>query len=149
MNIWNMKSGYPAKLALSAARQTSTAWCSWAVRECEILDRRMKSERGVDPVADVDEVTDLAHAISCMRAIREAAKRQPLFVPHRTLSWVEYMGLKVTTPPNDNHDPRDYLDGPAGDEQRIAEGMDALRESRLREFDYERSKYNNGEDELR
>ena len=53
MNIWNMKSGYPAKLALSAARQTTTAWCSWAVRECEILDRRMKSERGVDPVAEL------------------------------------------------------------------------------------------------
>ena len=53
MEIWKMKSGYPAKLALSAARQTSTAWCSWAVRECEILDRRMKSERGVDPVAEL------------------------------------------------------------------------------------------------
>ena len=48
-----MKSGYPAKLALSAARRTSTAWCAWAVRECETLDRRMKSERGVDPVAEL------------------------------------------------------------------------------------------------
>lgn len=53
MDIWNMKSGYPAKLALSAARRTTTSWCAWAVRECEILDRRMKSERGMDPVAEL------------------------------------------------------------------------------------------------
>lgn len=53
MDIWNMKSGYPAKLALSAARRTSTAWCAWAVRECETLDRRIKSERGVDPVEEL------------------------------------------------------------------------------------------------
>ena len=53
MDIWNMKSGYPAKLALSAARRTTTAWCAWAARECETLDRRMKSERGVDPVAEL------------------------------------------------------------------------------------------------
>ena len=53
MEIWNMKSGYPAKLALSAARRTTTAWCAWAVRQCETLDRRMKSERGVDPVEEL------------------------------------------------------------------------------------------------
>ena len=53
MDIWNMKSGYPAKLALSAARRTTTAWCAWAVRQCEILDRRMKSERGIDPAEEL------------------------------------------------------------------------------------------------
>ncbi len=53
MDIWNMKSSYPAKLALSAARRTSTAWCAWAVRQCEILDRRMKSERGIDPAEEL------------------------------------------------------------------------------------------------
>ena len=53
MDIWNMKSGYPAKLALSAARRTSTAWCAWAVRQCETLDRRMKSERGIDPTEEL------------------------------------------------------------------------------------------------
>ena len=52
-DIWNMRSGYPAKLALSAARRTTTAWCAWAVRQCEILDRRMKSERGVDPAEEL------------------------------------------------------------------------------------------------
>lgn len=111
-----------------------------------------------DPVADVDEVSDLGHAISCMKAIREAAKYQPLFVPHRTLNWVEFMGITVSTPPNDNHDPRDYLDGKADyiesaseepgeseltpeDLQRISKGMTALKEERQKGFDYERSKY--------
>ena len=102
-----------------------------------------------DPVADVDEITDLAHAISCMGSIREAAKYQPLFVPRRTLAWVELMGLRVSTPPNENHDPRDYLDGDAAEEpavtdedaSRIAEGMNALKEERQRTFGYERGKY--------
>ncbi|MBQ9003535.1 MAG: DUF2064 domain-containing protein, partial [Eggerthellaceae bacterium] len=105
-----------------------------------------------DPVADVDEVTDLGHAISCMKAIREAAKYQPLFVPHRTLNWVEFMGITVSTPPNDNHDPRDYIDGKADatedaaaptaeDQERIAKGMEALRESQAAENAYEASKY--------
>ena len=98
-----------------------------------------------DPVADIDEVSDLGHAISCMKSIREAAKYQPLFVPHRTLNWVEFMGITVTTPPNDNHDPRDYLDGaadaPEDDGQdRIAKAMGALQEERQKQFDYERGK---------
>lgn len=63
------------------------------------------------PIADIDEATDLAHAISCMRAIKEAAKYQPdLFVPQRVLDWVDYMGITVSTPPNDEHDPRQYID---------------------------------------
>ena len=106
-----------------------------------------------DPVADVDEVTDLAHAISCMRAIREAAKYQPLFVPYRTLGWVEIMGIQVSTPPNENHDPRDYLDEGADlpqeaqdvltgeDKRRIEEGMSAIREAQKAENAYEASKY--------
>ncbi len=110
-----------------------------------------------DPVADIDEVTDLAHSISCMKAIREAAKFQPLFVPRRTLAWVEFMGIQVSTPPNDNHDPRDYLDGTgeapqaegAGEQeeptiedlQRIAKGMTAIREANAETNAYERGKY--------
>lgn len=63
------------------------------------------------PVADVDEATDLAHAISCMRAIEQAAQYQPeLFVPQRVLDWVDFMGITVSTPPNDEHDPRQYID---------------------------------------
>ena len=62
-------------------------------------------------VADIDEKTDLAHAISCMRAIERAAAHQPsLFVPRRVLDWVDYMGFTVATPPNDEHDPRQYID---------------------------------------
>ena len=67
------------------------------------------------PIADVDEVTDLAHAISCMRAIERAAQYQPgLFVARRVLDWVDAMGIVISTPPNDEHDPRQYLDNPDG-----------------------------------
>lgn len=48
MELWGMKSDYPAKLLLSAARRTTGEWCAQAVRQCQVLDRRMKSERGVD-----------------------------------------------------------------------------------------------------
>lgn len=65
----------------------------------------------LSPVADIDERSDLAHAISCMRAIAEAGKYQPdVFIPQRVLDWVDWMGIKVSTPPNDEHDPRQYLD---------------------------------------
>ncbi len=105
-----------------------------------------------DPVADIDEITDLAHAISCMKSIAEAAKYQDLFVPRRSLAWCELMGIKVSTPPNDNHDPRDYLDGdaemPAGaqelsdeDRQRVADLNAALQGKQAAENAYEAGKY--------
>lgn len=109
-----------------------------------------------DPVADVDEVTDLAHAVSCMKAIAEAAKYQDLFVPRRTLGWVEFMGIKVSTPPNENHDPRDYLDGDADvpaealaetqeltdeDRARVAELNAAMQGKQAAENAYEAGKY--------
>ena len=63
------------------------------------------------PVADIDERTDLAHAISCMRAIAEAGKYQSdMFIPQRVLDWVDWYGITVSTPPNEEHDPRQYLD---------------------------------------
>ncbi|MEG0375820.1 MAG: DUF2064 domain-containing protein [Raoultibacter sp.] len=65
----------------------------------------------LSPVADIDEQTDLAHAISCMRAIALAAEYQEdLFVPQRVIDWVDYMGFQVSTPPNEEHDPRQYID---------------------------------------
>ncbi len=65
----------------------------------------------LDPVADIDETTDLAHAISCMRAIKHGAELQnELFVPRRVMSWCDYMGITVSTPPNEEHDPRQYID---------------------------------------
>ena len=65
----------------------------------------------LSPVADIDEKTDLAHAISCLRAIEQAAEWQTdLYVPRRVLQWIDFMGLRVSTPPNDAHDPRQYID---------------------------------------
>lgn len=62
-------------------------------------------------VADVDDGRDLAHTITLMRMLFYAAKTQPnLYVPQRTLDWVNALGLTVTTPPNDEFDPRDDID---------------------------------------
>lgn len=63
------------------------------------------------PIADIDDRTDLAHAVSCMYAIQQAAKYQSdLFVPNRVIKWVNLMGITVSTPPNEEHDPRQYID---------------------------------------
>ncbi len=65
----------------------------------------------LSPVSDVDEATDLAHAVSCIRAIARAAKSQPdLYVPQRVLDWVDFLGLKIVTPPNEDRDPRSDID---------------------------------------
>lgn len=65
----------------------------------------------LSPVADIDEATDLAHAISCLKAIRKAAEHQSdLFVAKRVLTWCDLMGIQVSTPPNEEHDPRQYID---------------------------------------
>ena len=53
MELWDMKSDYPAKLLLSAAKKTSADWCADAVKMCQTLDRRMKSERGIDNVGEL------------------------------------------------------------------------------------------------
>ena len=63
------------------------------------------------PIADIDEREDLAHAISCMKAIRQAAQYQPdMYVPRRVLNWCALMNIQVSTPPNEEHDPRQYID---------------------------------------
>jgi glycosyltransferase A (GT-A) superfamily protein (DUF2064 family) len=65
----------------------------------------------LSPVADVDRDSDLAHAISCINAMAEAAPYQTeLFIPKRVLAWFDRMGLQATSPPNDEHDPRQYID---------------------------------------
>ena len=77
---------------------------------------RKAQERGVpvallDAVADVDNVEDLAHTISLMQAIAYSSIYQPeLFVPRRTLEWIEQTGIVVSTPPNTLHDPRERID---------------------------------------
>ena len=53
MELWEMKSDYPAKLLLSAAQRTSAQWCADAVKMCQVLDRRMKSEKGIDAAGEL------------------------------------------------------------------------------------------------
>jgi len=48
MEQWGMRSDYPARLLLDAARRTTREWCANANELCQKLDRRLKSERGVD-----------------------------------------------------------------------------------------------------
>lgn len=73
-------------------------------------------ERGVpvallDTIADVDDVPDMAHTISLLKAISCSSYHQPeLFVARRTLDWVYRTGIAVSTPPNSLHDPREQID---------------------------------------
>ena len=53
MELWEMRSDYPAKLLMAAARRTTADWCAGAVRQCQVLDRRMKSEKGIDPEGEL------------------------------------------------------------------------------------------------
>jgi DNA polymerase-3 subunit delta len=53
MQLWGYKSDYPVKLLLSAARRTNRTWCADAVKLCQTLDRRMKSEKGIDPAGEL------------------------------------------------------------------------------------------------
>ena len=53
MELWDMKSDYPAKLLMTAAKRTTADWCAEAVKQCQILDRRMKSEKGVDAAGEL------------------------------------------------------------------------------------------------
>jgi glycosyltransferase A (GT-A) superfamily protein (DUF2064 family) len=74
------------------------------------------NERGIpsaflSPVSDVDEISDLAHAVSCIKAMEAASHyQQDVIVPRRVLTWINYLNLRVATPPNDNHDPRNEID---------------------------------------
>lgn len=77
----------------------------------EKLEEKSIPNAYLAPVADVDEVEDLAHCLSCARALRTAAEYQTgIFVPRRVLEWADYMNIKPIAPPNDNHDPRQYFD---------------------------------------
>ena len=53
MELWGMKSDYQAKLLLGAAKRTTADWCANAVKQCQVLDRRMKSEKGVDAAGEL------------------------------------------------------------------------------------------------
>jgi glycosyltransferase A (GT-A) superfamily protein (DUF2064 family) len=63
------------------------------------------------PVADIDDISDLAHAVSLARAVRYSQQFQPeLYVPQRFLAWVDWRGIKAGTPPNEDRDSREGID---------------------------------------
>ena len=53
MEQWNMRSDYPARLLLDAARRTTREWCANAIKLCQRLDLRMKSEKGIDDEGEI------------------------------------------------------------------------------------------------
>ena len=53
MELWEMKSDYPAKLLMASAKRTTAEWCAGAVKMCQVLDRRLKSERGIDGAGEL------------------------------------------------------------------------------------------------
>ncbi len=48
VELWKMRSDYPARLAMEAAKKVTREWCCESVRLCAELDLRMKSENGFD-----------------------------------------------------------------------------------------------------
>jgi hypothetical protein len=65
----------------------------------------------LNTVADVDDVQDLAHTVTLVRELEYSARFQPdLFVPTRTLEWVNWMHLSVVTHPNEDRDSREGID---------------------------------------
>ena len=66
---------------------------------------------GLDPVSDIDNAEDLAHALSLARSHAYVGRFQPeVMAPKRFLAWAEKTGITVNTPPNFDHDPREELD---------------------------------------
>lgn len=53
MDLWHQKSDYAARLWLGAAKGTSSHWCADAVKQCQTLDLRLKSERGIDGAGEL------------------------------------------------------------------------------------------------
>ena len=38
---------------MNAAKRTTADWCGDAVKMCQVLDRRMKSEKGIDAAGEL------------------------------------------------------------------------------------------------
>ena len=53
MEQWGMRSDYPARLLMDAARRTTREWCANSLTLCQKLDLRMKSEKGVDDEGEI------------------------------------------------------------------------------------------------
>jgi glycosyltransferase A (GT-A) superfamily protein (DUF2064 family) len=63
------------------------------------------------PVADIDDMSDFAHAVSLARILKYSKRFQPnLDVPERFLAWANWRGIKVGTPPNKDYDSREGID---------------------------------------
>jgi glycosyltransferase A (GT-A) superfamily protein (DUF2064 family) len=78
------------------------------VQKCTAAGVPMAS---LTPVADVDDMQDLAHAISLAYSAEYSQRFQPdLYVPRRFLDWVKWRGIKVGTPPNEDRDSREGID---------------------------------------
>jgi glycosyltransferase A (GT-A) superfamily protein (DUF2064 family) len=65
----------------------------------------------LDPVSDIDNAEDLAHALSLARSHAYVSQFQPeIMAPKRFLAWADAAGIVVSTPPNADHDPREAID---------------------------------------
>lgn len=65
----------------------------------------------LETVADIDNTEDLAHALSLAHSQKYTSRFQSqVVVPERFLAWAEQTGLCVTTPPNEERDPRELID---------------------------------------
>lgn len=56
MELWHMKSDYPAKLLMASAKKTTAQWCADGVKMCQVLDRRLKSEPGIDDEGELKQL---------------------------------------------------------------------------------------------
>lgn len=65
----------------------------------------------LSPVADIDDMQDLAHAVSLARSAEYIKQFQgDFYVPQRFLDWVNWRGIRVGTPPNEDRDSRKGID---------------------------------------
>jgi glycosyltransferase A (GT-A) superfamily protein (DUF2064 family) len=56
----------------------------------------------LEPLSDVDNQEDLAHTMAIINTMAYASDFQPdVFVPRRTMSWIQQSGLTVCTPPDE------------------------------------------------
>lgn len=78
------------------------------VEKCEAAGVPMAS---MTPVADIDNTQDLAHAVSLARAAIYTQQFQPdFYVPRRFLDYINWRGIRVGTPPNEDRDSREGID---------------------------------------
>ncbi len=76
-----------------------------------LSERRGIPAAALDPVSDVDNAEDLAHALSLARSHAYVRRFQPeIMFPKRFLDWADRTGIVVNTPPNLDHDPREAID---------------------------------------